>query len=188
MKTISQEERNLFNPYKNVSLIFTKKLEDKGNACIGFNSDIGFDEESFSEKNFKQNIEVSISDMVGSPLEHRNDIHPLANEVIQNCKLNLVIFTGKPEWKAKSPQSISFTKKASGYSAFLLMKAKDAAYLNTFLSAMGQSNELSIKVDLLCDDYAFSRLECEKSIEVIVHGLSMSFNLPSLDSIMQSLK
>jgi hypothetical protein len=187
MEEITQEQRNLFNPYKNVSLIFTKKLEDKGNACIGFNSDIRFDEESFSENNFKQNIEVSISDMVGSPLEHRSGIHPLANEVIQNCKLNLVIFTGKPEWKSQSPQSISFTKKANGYSAFLLVKAKDSAYLNTFLSAMGQSTELSIKVDLLCDDSAFSRLEHEKGIEVIVHGLSISFNLPSLDSIIQSL-
>lgn len=187
MEEITQEERNLFNPYKNVSLIFAKKLEDKDNAYIGFNSDIRFDEESFSEKNFKQHIEVSISDMLGSPLEHRNDIHPLANEVIQNCKLNLVIFTGKPEWKAQGPQSISFTKKASGYDAFLRVKAKDSAYLNTFLSAMGQSTELSIKVDLLCDDSAFSRLEHEKGIEVIVHGLSMSFNLPSLDSIIQSL-
>ena len=187
MKIISQEERNLFNPYKNVSLIFAKKLEEKGNACIGFNSEIRFDEESFSKKKFKQNIEVSISDMVVSPLEHRNDIHPLANEVIHNCKLNLVIFTGSRKWKAQSPQSISFTKKASGYSAFLLVKAKDLVYLNTFLTAMGQSNELLIKVDLLCDDSAFSRLEYEKSIEVIVHGVSMSFNLPSPDSIIQSL-
>jgi hypothetical protein len=187
MTKITQEERNLFNPYKNVSLIFAKKLEDKDNACIGFNSDIRFDTESFGEKNFKQNIEVSISDMVGSPLEHRNDIHPLANEVIQNCKLNLVIFTSEPERKAQSPQSISFTKKGSRCDAFLHVKAKDSAYLNTFLSAMGQSTELSIKVDLLCDDSVFSSLEHGKSIEVVVHGLSMSFNLSSLDSIMQSL-
>lgn len=187
MKTISQEERNLFNPYKNVSLIFKKKLEDKDSACVSFNSDIRFDEDSFSEDNFKQTIEVSILDMVGDPLEHRNDIHPLANKVIENCKFNLVIFTGRPEWKADSPQSISFTKKENGYRASLHVKAADSAYLNAFLCAMGQSTELSIKVDLLCDDSAFDRLEDEKGIQAIVHGLSMSFGLPSLDSIIQSL-
>lgn len=187
MEEITQEERNLFNPYKNVSLIFTKKLEDKGNACIGFNSDIRFNEESFSEENFKQTIEVSISNMVCEPLEHRNDIHPLANKVMQNCKLSLVMFTGRPEWKADSPQSISFTKKGSSYGAFLHVKAMDSVYLNAFLSAMGQSTELSIKVDLLCDDSLFDTLEDEKGIQAIVHGVSMSFSLPSLDSIKQSL-
>lgn len=53
---------------------------------------------------------------------------------------------------------------------------------------MGQSTEVSIKVDLLCEDSAFSRLEDEKGTQIIVHGLSMSFNLPTVDSIMQSLK
>jgi len=187
MKTISQEQRNLFNPYKNVSLIFKKKLEDKDATCVSFNSNIRFNEESFSEENFKQTIEVSISNMVCEPLEHRNDIHPLANKVMQNCKLSLVMFTGRPEWKADSPQSISFTKKGSSYGAFLHVKVMDSAYLNAFLSAMGQSTELSIKVDLLCDDSLFDTLEDEKGIQAIVHGVSMSFSLPSLDSIKQSL-
>jgi hypothetical protein len=177
------EQRNLFNPYRNVSLIFKKKLEDKDNACVSFNSDISFDEDNFSEENFKQTIEVSISDMVGEPLEHRNDIHPLANKLIQGCKLNLVMFTGRPEWEADSPQSISFTKKGNSYRAFLHAKARDSVYLN----ALGQSTELSVKVDLLCDDSLFDGLEDEKGIQAVVHGLSISFSLPSVDSIMQSL-
>jgi len=183
MEEITQEQRNLFNPYKNVSLIFKKKLEDKDATCVSFNSNIRFDEESFSEENFIQTIEVSISNMVCEPLEHRNDIHPLANKAMQSCKLSLVMFTGRPECKADRPQSISFTKKGSSYGAFLHIKVMDSIYLNTFLSAMGQSTELSIKVDLLCDDSTFAGLE-EKGIQAIVHGLSMSFGLSSIDSIM----
>jgi len=183
MKYITQECRNLFNPYKNVSLIFKKKLKGKGDACISFNSDIRFNEESFSEENFKQAIEVSIEDMVNDPLEHRENIHPLANKAMRICKLNLVLFAGQPEWKTESPQSVNFVKKESSYQAFLSVKVKDPAYLNAFLIALGQSSELSFMVDLLCDDSAFSRLEDEKNIEVIAHGFSISFNLPSLDSI-----
>jgi hypothetical protein len=188
MKTITQGQRNLFNPYKNVSLIFKKKLSNKDNACMSFDSEISFDEEDFSEENFKQNLQVDISDMSNVHLEHRNDIHPLANGAMRSCKLNLVLIAGEHQSNTGSPQSINFSKKENGYNASLYAKVKDPSHLSAILASMNQSTELSIKIDLLCDDFAFARLEDEKGIQVIVHALSMSFNLPSIDSIMQSLK
>lgn len=190
MEQITQEQRNLFNPYKNVSLVFEKRLEDKDNAYISLEKDISFDKESFSEENFDQTIEISLSDLICNPIAHRNDIHPKANLVLQGCKLTLTLFSGQPEWRgrAESPQAISFTKSNNGYKACLHVKAKDSAYLHTFLVAMGQSSTLSIKVDLLCDDSEFAKLEEKKGVDVIVHKLSISFNLPGLDSIIQSLK
>lgn len=137
MEKITQAERNLFNPYKNVSLIFKKKLQDKNNAYIRFDSEISFDKESFSEENFEQTVEVSIDDMDGNPLEHRNDLHPLANRAMQNCKLNLVMFTGGAESKSGNPQSISFTKKESGYRAFLYEKGKEFGLFKCFFERHG---------------------------------------------------
>jgi hypothetical protein len=188
MKAISQEEVNLFNPYRNVSLIFKKKLSDKDNAYIGFNSEIGFDAESFSEENFNQSMEVEISNMANAPLGHRNSIHPIANKVMQGCRLNLVLFSGAHEVSGESPQSISFSKNANGYGASLFAKVKSPMHLNAILLGMGQSRELSIKVDLLCDDSTFSRLGEGEGIQVIVHGMSISFNLPTVDSVLESLR
>jgi hypothetical protein len=187
MEEITQEERNLFNPYRNVSLIFKKKLQDKDNAYISFSSEIRFDEESFSEENFKQAIEVEISNMTNDPMGHRNSIHPIANRVMHECKLDLVLLSWELESSENSPQSISFSKKKSGYRASLYVKVKNPAHLNAILLAMNQSKGLSIKLDLLCDDSTFSKLEEEKGVQVIVHGMSMSFNLPTMDAIMQSL-
>jgi hypothetical protein len=76
----------------------------------------------------------------------------------------------------------------SGYGAFLMAKVNDPAYINTLLSSFNQSTEVSIKIDLLCDDSTFANLDVEKRIEVIVHGLSISFNLGSVDSIIDSIK
>jgi hypothetical protein len=188
MNKITQVQRNLFNPYKNVSLIFKKELGEKNNACIGFDSEISFDEEDFSDENFKQNLQIDISGMSSIPREHRNDIHPLANRVMQTCKLNLVLIAGERKSSIGSPQSISFSKKENGYRASLYAKVKDPSHLSAILASINQSTELSVKIDLLCDDAEFAKLEVEKGIEVIVFALSMSFNLPSIDSIMESLK
>ena len=188
MEKITQVQRNLFNPYKNVSLIFTKKLQDKDNAYIGFVSEISFDEEDFRDENFKQNLQIDISGMSSIPRDHRNGIHPLANRAMQSCKLNLVLIAGERKSNTRSPQSISFSKKENGYKATLCAKVKDPSHLHAILASINQSTELSVKIDLLCDDVEFSKLEVEKDIEVIVFALSMSFNLPSIDSIMESLK
>ena len=188
MNKITQEQRNLFNPYKNVSLIFKKKLSNKDNACIRFDSEIRFDEEDFSEENFKQNLQIDISDITNSPLEHRNAIHPLANRSMRSCKLNLILIAGEHQSNTRSTQSINFLKKENGYNASLYAKVRHPAFLSSILASISQTNELSIKIDLLCDDSTFARLEDEKSIEVIVHGLSISFNLPTADSIIKSLK
>jgi hypothetical protein len=185
---INQEEQNLFNPYRNVSLIFKKKLQDQNNAYISFSSEISINEESFSEENFKQAIEVEISNMTNDPMGHRNSIHPVASRVMHECNLDLVLFSRELESSEKSPQSISFSKKESGYRASLFVKVKNPAHLNAILLGMNQSRELSIKLDLLCDDSTFSKLEEEKGAQVIVHGMSMSFNLPTMDAIIQSLK
>jgi hypothetical protein len=171
-------QRNLFNPYRNVSLIFKKKLSDKDNACVSFESDIRFDEDSFHEDNFKQNIQISVPDLQNDPILHRNKIHPCANIVAQNCKLELVLFSGQPSWARGNPQEISFTKKEDSYSAFLYCKIKDASHLNNISSNLNQNVELSVKLDLLCDDAEFINLEKNAGLKAIVHSLSISFNLP----------
>jgi hypothetical protein len=186
-KIMLDEQRNLFNPYKNISLIFKKKFQEKDNAYICFNSSIKFDEENFNEKNFKQNIQVDIFDMINAPIEHRNSIHPFANKVMENCKLSIAMFDGKAQSGAISPQMIIFTKKENGYNAFLSTKVSNPIHLSAILASMNQSTELSIKIDLLCDDSAFSKLEDEKTLQVIVHELSMSFNLPTIDTVIKSL-
>jgi len=179
MEKITQEQRNLFNPYKNVSLIFKKKLDKNNNPYVSFNSEIRFDENDFAEENFKQSMHIEINGMNNEPISHRNEIHPLANAVMQYCNLNLVVLSGEDEWASNNPQCMGITKKDNLYSASLYTKVKNI-YLNAILTSINQSNELSIKVDLLCDDSEFSRLENEQHIQVIVHGLSMSFNLPSI--------
>ena len=181
---ILDEQRNLFNPYRNVSLIFKKKLNDKDNACVSFESDIRFDEDSFHEDNFKQNIQISVPDLQNDPIVHRNKIHPCANKVAQSCKLELVIFSGNPSWARGNQQEISFTKKEGGYSAFLYSKVKDAAYLNAISSNLNKNSELSVKLDLLCDDSEFMNLEKNAGLKAVVHGLSISFNLPKLEELM----
>ncbi|MBU3606868.1 hypothetical protein [Polynucleobacter nymphae] len=184
MHKITEEQRNLFNPYRNVSFIFKKKLNDKDNTCVTFESDIRFDEDTFHEDNFSQNIQISIFDLRNDPMEHRNKIHPIANEVARNCKLELVLFTGQPAWARGNPQEISFTKKEGGYSAFLYSKVKDVAYLNAISSNLNKNSELSVKLDLLCDDSEFINLEKNAGLKAVVHGLSISFNLPKLEELM----
>ena len=188
MEKISDELRNLFNPYRNISCIFKKKLEDKDNVCISFESDVRFDVDDFSQDNFKQSMQIDIAGLVNDPMLHRNEIHPIANKVMHECKLNLVLYSGQSELTRDAQQTIAFSKKGSGYSAFLMAKVNDPAYLNTLLSSFNQSTEVSIKIDLLCDDSTFANLDVEKRIEVIVHGLSISFNLGSVDSIIDSIK
>ena len=185
---ISDEQRNLFNPYRNVSCIFKKKLEEKDNVCIAFESDVRFDVDDFSQESFKQSIQLDIANLVSDPMAHRNEIHPIANRVMQECKLNLVLYSGDSEWSKSAQQTIQFSKKENGYGAFLMAKVNDPAYLNTLLSGFNQSTEVSMKIDLLCDDSSFARLGEEKSIEAIVHGLSISFNLGGIDSIIESIK
>lgn len=180
---ILDEQRNLFNPYRNVSLIFKKKLNDKDNACISFESDIGFDEDSFHEDNFKQNIQISIPDLQNDPIVHRNKIHPCANKVAHNCKLELVIFSGNPSWARGNPQEMSFTKNNDGYSGFLYVKVKDAAFINAISSNLTKNSEVSVKIDLLCDDDEFMNLEKGAGLRAIAHGLSISFNLPHFEEV-----
>jgi hypothetical protein len=115
--------------------------------------------------------------MSSIPRDHRNGIHPLANRAMQSCKLNLVLIAGERKSSARSPQSISFSKKENGYKASLYAKVKDPSHLSAILASINQSTELSVKIDLLCDDAEFAKLEVEKDIEVIVFALSMSFNL-----------
>lgn len=181
MQIITDELRNLFNPYRNVSLIFKKKLKDKDNVCISFESDVRFDVDDFSHDSFKQSLSIDIAGLVNDPILHRNEIHPIANKIMPECKLNLILYSGHPESARGVQQTISFSKRdEGGYGAFLMAKVNDPAYLNTLLSSCNQSTELSIKIDLLCDDSSFAKLDEEKRIEVIVHGLSMSFNLDTL--------
>ena len=181
MEEITQEQRNLFNPYRNVSFIFKKKLNDKDNACETFESEIRFNEDTFHEDNFSQNLQMSIANLQNEPLVHRNKIHPIANKVAKNCKLELVMFSGQPSWARGNPQEISFTKKDDFYSAFLYCKIKDASYLNNISSNLNKNTELSVKLDLLCDDSEFINLEKNKGLRAIVHSLSISFNLPDFE-------
>ena len=188
MQIVTDELRNLFNPYRNVSLIFKKKLKEKDNVCISFESDVRFDVDDFSEDSFKQSMHIDIIGLVNDPMPHRNEIHPIANKLLQECKLNLVLHSGQSESAGGVQQTITFSKKQSGYGAFLMAKVNDPAYLNTLLSSFNQSTEVSIKIDLLCDDSSFAKLDEEKRIEVIVHGLSVSFNLGDINAIIESIK
>ena len=185
---VTDELRNLFNPYRNVSCIFKKKLGEKDNVCIAFESDVRFDVDDFSQESFKQSMQIDIAGLVNDPMLHRNEIHPIANKIMQECKLNLVLYSGHSEWSRGAQQTIQFFIKENGYGAFLMAKVNDPAYLNTLLSGFNQCTEVSIKIDLLCDDSSFARLDKEKRIEAIVHGLSISFNLGGIDSIIESIK
>lgn len=188
MQIVADELRNLFNPYRNVSLIFKKKLKDKDNVCISFESDVRFDVDDFSEDSFKQSMHIEITGLVNDPMLHRNEIHPIANKQLYGCKLNLVLHSGRSDSAERVQQTIAFSKKESGYGAFLMAKVNEPAYLNALLSGFNQSTEVSIKIDLLCDDSSFAKLDEEKRIEVIVHGLSISFNLGGIDAIIESIK
>ena len=97
MQIVTDELRNFFNPYRNVSLIFKKKLEDKDNVCISFESDVRFDVDDFSEDSFKQSMHIDITDLANDPLLHRNEIHPIANKLMHECKLNMALYSGQPE-------------------------------------------------------------------------------------------
>jgi hypothetical protein len=92
---IFEEQRNLFNSYRNFSCIFKKKLKEKDNVCIAFESDVRFHVDDFSQDSFKQSMQIDIANLVNDPMLHRNEIHPIANKVMQGCKLNLVLYSGQ---------------------------------------------------------------------------------------------
>ena len=152
-----------------VAVYFKKKLNGSG-ANLSFDSKI----KRGMDKWEGQSAYVDIDNLEYVAVNWLNKKEPNTHKLFSKSKAQLVICYGKQEWQSKnpSPHDISI----SGDKAFITWQVESMEYLNGIANAINSNEELSLKIEVACNDKKIGEQLNEKVIKEDIYKISVMFD------------
>ena len=152
-----------------VAVYFKKKLNRSG-ANLSFDSKI----KRFMDKYEGQSAYIDIDDLEYVAVNWLNEKEPNTHKLFSTSKAQLVISYGRQEWQSKSspPHDISFGNNK----AFITWQVESMEYLNGIANAINANEELSVKIEIACNDKKIGERLNEKLLKEDIYKISVMFD------------
>ena len=154
---------------KCVAVYYKKQLNSNGNYEIAFQSKT----KRFMDKWQGQSAYLEISDLSYWEVDWLAKEQPNTHKLFCNSKAQLVISFGKQEWLAKdsSPHSISINDNK----AIIMWQVESMECFNGIAYALNANKELSLKIEITCNDTKLGERVNEKCFGEDIYKISVSF-------------
>jgi len=152
-----------------VAVYFKKKFNGSG-ANLSFDSKI----KRFMDEFEGQSAYIDIDNLEYVAVDWLNEKEPNTYQLFSTSKAQLVISYGRQEWQSKSssPHEISF----SDNKAFITWQVETMEYLNGIANAINANEELSVKIEIACNDKKIGERLGEKLLKEDIYKISVAFD------------
>jgi len=152
-----------------VAVYFKKQLKSSGNYGIAFEGKT----KRFLDKWEGQSAYLDIFDMSYVAIGWLNEKEPNTHKLFSNSIAQLVICYGRQEWMAENstPHEISIADNK----AFIYWQVESMEYFNSIASALNSNKELSLKVEIACNDKKIGERLNDKIMKEEIYKISVSF-------------
>lgn len=149
-----------------VAVYFKKKFNGSG-ANLSFDSKI----KRGMDKWEGQSAYIDIDDLEYVEVGWLNKKEPNTHQLFSASTAQLVISYGRQEWQSKntSPHDISFGNNK----AFTTWQVESMEYLNGIANAINTNEELSVKIEITCNDKKIGERLSEKVIKEDIYKISV---------------
>ncbi len=150
--------------------VYFKKKFDCSSVNLSFDSKI----KRYMDEYEGQSAYIDIDDMEYVAVDWLNKKEPNTHQLFSTSKAQLVISYGRQEWKSKSssPHEISF----SDNKAFITWQVESMEYLNGITNAINANEELSVKIEIACNDKKIGERLSEKLLKEDIYKISVMFD------------
>lgn len=152
-----------------VAVTYKKQLKNSGNYGVGFESKT----KRFMDKWEGQSAYLDIFDMSYVEVDWLNKKEPNTHKLFSNSSAHLVICYGRQEWL--SEESIPHNISISENKAFIYWQVENMEYFNSFAYALNSNKELSLKVEIACNDEKIGELLNDKVMKEAIYKISATF-------------
>ena len=152
-----------------VAVYFKKKFNGSG-ANLSFDSKI----KRFLDGFEGQSAYIEIDDLEYVAVNWLNEKEPNTHKLFSASKAQLVISYGRQEWQCNnpSPHDISI----SDGKAFITWQVESMEYLNGIANAINTNEELSVRIEIACNDKKIGERLNEKVIKEDIYKISVMFD------------
>lgn len=152
-----------------VDVYFKKQLKSSGNYGIAFESKT----KRFMDKWEGQSAYLDIFDMSYVAVGWLNEKEPNTHKLFSNSNAQLVICYGRQEWMSENspPHEISISDKKT----FIYWQVESMEYFNSIAYAINSNKELSLKVEIACNDEKIGERLNDKVMKEAIYKISITF-------------
>jgi len=152
-----------------VAVYFKKKFNGSG-ANLSFESKT----KRFMDKWQGQSAYLDIFDMSYVAIGWLNEKEPNTHKLFSNSSAQLVICYGRQEWLSEnpSPHEISISENK----AFIYWQVESMEYFNSIAYALNSNKELSLRIEIACNDEKIGERLNEKIIKEDIYKISLMFD------------
>lgn len=150
--------------------VYFKKNLNKSGANLSFDSKV----KRFLDKWEGHSAYIDIDDLEYVAVDWLNEKEPNTHQLFSTAKARLVISYGRQEWQSKSssPHEISF----SDNKAFITWQVESMEYLNGITNAINANQELSVKIEIACNDKKIGERLSERQLKEDIYKISVMFD------------
>ena len=152
-----------------VAVYFKKTLKSESNYGIAFESKT----KRFMDKWEGQSAYLDIFDMSYVAVGWLNEEEPNTHRLFSNSSAQLVICYGRQEWMSENslPHEISI----SDNKVFIYWQVESMEYFNSIAYAINSNKELSLKVEIACNDKKIGERLNDKVMKEEIYKISITF-------------
>jgi hypothetical protein len=152
-----------------VTVTYKKELTSNGNFGIAFESKT----KRFMDKLEGQSAYLNVFDMSYVEFDWLSKKEPNTYKLFSNSTAQLVICYGKQEWLSEEsfPHDISISEN----NTFIYWQVESMEYLNAFAYALNSNKEVSIKVEIACNDEKIGERLNDKIMKEAIYKISVTF-------------
>ena len=152
-----------------VAVYFKKQLKSSSNYGIGFESKT----KRFLDKWEGQSAYLDIFDMSYVEVDWLNKKEPNTHKLFSNSSAQLVICYERQEWMGENspPHEISIADNK----AFIYWQVESMEYFNGIAHALNSNKELSLKVEIACNDKKIGERLNDNAMKEEIYKISITF-------------
>jgi hypothetical protein len=152
-----------------VAVTYKKELSSNGNFGIAFESKT----KRLMDKWEGQSAYLNVFDMSYAEVAWLNEKEPNTHKLFSNSTAQLVICYGRQEWLSEEsfPHDISISENK----AFIYWQVESMEYFNSFAYALSSNKELSLKVEIACNDEKIGERLNDKVMKEAIYKISATF-------------
>ena len=150
--------------------VYFKKNLNKSGANLSFDSKV----KRFLDKWEGHSAYIDIDDLEYVAVDWLNEKEPNTHKLFFNSSAQLVVCYGKQEWMSENspPHEISI----SDNKAFIYWQVESMEYLNGIANAINANEELSVKIEIACNDKMIGERLSEKLLKEDIYKISVMFD------------
>jgi len=153
-----------------VAVYFKKELKSNDNFGLGFESKT----KRFMDKWEGHSAYLDIFDMSYVKVDWLNEKEPNTHKLFSSSSAQLVVCYGRHEWisEGSAPHAISIGDNKT----FIYWQVESMEYFNGIANALNSNNELSLKVEIACNDKKIGERLNDKTLSEDIYKISITFN------------